>query len=120
MVLALDVGLTGDVPSVGAHEYDAKLGGGPTLVHKDAVIQYDRRLLWLLADLATKEGIPYQHGVYANYGSDGAAFIDAGMPALLIGIPTRYTHTAFEMVDPQDIHATVRLLHAFVKQPVYL
>jgi len=36
---------------------------------------------------------------------------------LLIGIPTRYTHTAFEMVDPTDIDATIRLLHAFVQQP---
>lgn len=120
MALALDVGLTGDIPSVGMREYDAKLGGGPTLVHKDAAIQYDRRLLWHLADLATQEAIPYQHGVYANYGSDGAALIDAGIPALLIGIPTRYTHTAFEMVDPHDVHATVRLLQAFVQHPFYL
>ena len=98
-------------------EYDARLGGGPTLVHKDAAIQYDRRLLWHCADLAAQHGIPFQHGVYANYGSDGAAFIDGGTPALLIGIPTRYTHTAFEMVDPSDIDATVRLLQAFVQQP---
>jgi len=120
MALALDVGLTGDIPTVGMREYDARLGAGPTLVHKDAVIQYDRRLLWHCVDLATNDGIPYQHGVYANYGSDGAALIGAGIPALLIGIPTRYTHTAFEMVDPRDIHATVRLLHAFVQQPCYL
>jgi endoglucanase len=117
MALALDVGLTGDVPTVGLREYDARLGGGPTLVHKDAAIQYDRRLLWHCADLAGQAGIAYQHGVYANYGSDGVAFIDAGIPALLIGIPTRYTHTAFEMVDPTDIEATIRLLHAFVQQP---
>ena len=117
MVLALDVGLTGDVPTVGLREYDARLGGGPTLVHKDAAIQYDRRLLWHCADLAAQQGIPFQHGVYANYGSDGAAFIDGGTPALLIGIPTRYTHTAFEMVDPSDIDATVRLLQAFVQSP---
>ena len=117
MALALDVGLTGDVPTVGLQEYDARLGGGPTLVHKDAAIQYDRRLLWHCADLASQAGITYQHGVYANYGSDGAAFIDGGIPALLIGIPTRYTHTAFEMVDPTDIDATIRLLHAFVQQP---
>ena len=71
MVLALDVGLTGDVPTVGMREYDAKLGGGPTLVHKDAAIQYDRRILWHCVDLAQRAGIPVQHGVYANYGSDG-------------------------------------------------
>ncbi len=120
MVLALDVGLTGDVPTVGLREYDARLGGGPTLVHKDAAIQYDRRLLWHCADLAAQAGIAYQHGVYANYGSDGVAFIDTNIPALLIGIPTRYTHTAFEMIDPADVDATVRLLQAFVRQPCVL
>jgi putative aminopeptidase FrvX len=120
MVLALDVGLTGDIPTVGLREYDARLGGGPTLVHKDAAIQYDRRLLWHCADLAAQEGIAYQHGVYANYGSDGVGFIDTNIPALLIGIPTRYTHTAFEMIDPSDVHATVRLLQAFIQHPCLL
>jgi endoglucanase len=120
MVLALDVGLTGDVPTVGMREYDARLGGGPTLVHKDAAIQYDRRLLWHCVDLAQRSGIPVQHGVYANYGSDGASFISAGIPALLIGIPTRYTHTAFEAVDPADMWATIRLLQAFISEPAKL
>jgi endoglucanase len=47
-------------------------------------------------------------------------FIDTNIPALLIGIPTRYTHTAFEMIDPSDVHATVRLLQAFIQHPCLL
>lgn len=120
MVLALDVGLTGDVPTVGLREYDAALGKGATLVHKDAAIQYDRRIIWHCVDLAARHGFPVQHGVYANYGSDGASFIGAGIPALLIGIPTRYTHTAFEAVDPADLWATLQLLEAFVREPAGL
>jgi endoglucanase len=112
--LALDVGLVGDVPTVQEREYDAHLGGGPTLVHKDAGISYDKRLLWRLADAARDADVLFQHGVYANYGSDAIAFIDHGTPAALIGVPCRYTHTAFEMVEESDIVATVRLLKAFV------
>lgn len=117
LALALDVGLVGDVPTVEEKEYATRLGGGPTLVHKDGSIHYDRRLLWRLADAAAAHDIPIQHGVYANYGSDASAFFDHGIPALLIGVPTRYTHTATEMVDERDLHATVALLHAFATTP---
>src|SRR5437764_11452426 len=81
LVLALDVGLVGDVPTVGEREYPARLGGGPTLVHKDRIIHYDRRFLWQLARVAETHGIPYQHGVYARYSSHGSAVIDPGSPA---------------------------------------
>jgi len=117
IVFALDVGLVGDVPTVAESEYATHLGGGPTLVHKDASIHYDRRLLWRVADVAKASGIPFQHGVYANYGSDGSAFYDHGSAALLIGTPTRYTHTATEMVEESDVIATRNLLQAFVTTP---
>ncbi len=117
LAIALDVGLVGDVPTVEEKEYATRLGGGPTLVHKDSLIHYDRRLLWRLADVARAHGIPFQHGVYANYSSDAAAFFDLGIQSLLIGTPTRYTHTATEMVDERDIRATVDLLRAFVTTP---
>ena len=49
-----------------------------------------------------------------TYGSDGSAFFDHGSMALLIGTPTRYTHTATEMVEETDVIATANLLRAFV------
>ncbi|MFO7166966.1 MAG: M20/M25/M40 family metallo-hydrolase [Chloroflexota bacterium] len=116
-MLALDVGLVGDVPTVQEKEYDARLGGGPTLVHKDSGVHYDKRLLWRLADTARAADVPFQHGVYANYGSDAIVFIDHGTPAVLVGVPCRYTHTAFEMIEESDIVATVALLKVFVTTP---
>ncbi len=113
MAIALDVGLVGDIPTVSSSEYPAFLGSGPTLVHKDSFIHYDRRLLWQLADTAMAQGIPFQHGVYNQYGSDAIAFMNHGIPSVLIGVPTRYTHTAFEMVDESDVYTTVELLRAF-------
>ena len=117
LAIALDVGLVGDVPTVEEKEYATHLGGGPTLVHKDGGIHYDRRLLWRLADVAKANTIPFQHGVYANYGSDAHAFFDHGIPAVLIGTPTRYTHTATEMVEESDLIATINLLRTFVTTP---
>ncbi|HEY6961016.1 MAG TPA: M20/M25/M40 family metallo-hydrolase [Gaiellaceae bacterium] len=115
--IAVDVGLVGDVPGVGRSEYEAALGGGPSIVHKDALAFYDARLVDALLDVAAREGIAVQHGVYAGYGSDGVPFLDAGVPSALVTVPTRYTHTAFEMVDERDVHDLVRLLAAFVTTP---
>jgi tetrahedral aminopeptidase len=113
-VIAIDVGLAGDIPQVEDKTMPTKLGGGPILVHKDATVHYSRDLLWQLADIADREGIPYQHAIFENYGSDGAQFIRHGMPAVLLAPPTRYTHSAFEMVEEADLEATLRLLKAFV------
>lgn len=112
--IALDVGLVGDVPGVGASAYESTLGGGPAIVHKDALVFYDARLNDAIREAALDADVGIQDGVYAGYGSDGAAFLDAGVPATLLTIPTRYTHTAFEMVDPADVGALVRLLASFL------
>lgn len=109
-VIALDVGLVGDIPTVGPERYPARLGGGPILVHKDALIAYDHDLTWRLADRADAAGIPWQHGVFAGYGSDGLPFAQAGMPTALLCLPTRYTHSPFEMIDADDLEALVALL----------
>jgi len=114
LAIALDVGLVGDIPTVDAHDYPARLGGGPTVVHRDSHVVYDGELSWRLIDAATAAGVPSQHGVYGSYGSDGVPFVQAGMRTALVGIPTRYTHTAFEMIDLQDVEATVRMLQTLL------
>jgi putative aminopeptidase FrvX len=109
-VIALDVGLVGDIPTVGRERYPTQLGDGPILVHKDALIAYDHDLTWRLADQADAAGVPWQHGVFAGYGSDGVPFAQAGMPTALVCVPTRYTHSPFETIDGDDVEALVALL----------
>ncbi|MBL4953790.1 M42 family peptidase [Neobacillus sp. YIM B02564] len=116
LAIPLDIGLVGDIPTVNQQDYPNRLGAGPALVYKDGAIHYDTNLLWQLEDTAKENNIPYQIGIYSKYGSDGIAFYDRGIPSALVGIPTRYTHTAFEMVDNQDIKKTVELLKKFVER----
>lgn len=113
-VLALDVGLVGDIPTVGPARFGGRLGGGPIIVHKDALVAYDHELAWELGDRADATGIPWQHGVFAGYGSDGLPFVQAGMRTALLCVPTRYTHSPFEMIDADDVEALTRLLLAWV------
>jgi putative aminopeptidase FrvX len=46
--------------------------------------------------------------------TDGLPIYEAGIPTALLAIPTRCTHTAFEMVDPKDVEACTDLLSAFL------
>jgi tetrahedral aminopeptidase len=115
--VAVDVGLVGDVPGVEEREHATRLGAGPIVVHRDTLVTYDRTLTMQLLDLAAKAGLPAQDGLFAGYGSDGLALWESGTPTALVTVPTRYTHTAFEAIDPADLQATVDLLASFVRTP---
>jgi len=64
--------------------------------------------------LAQANHLPIQDGLFGGYGSDGLALAEAGSPTSLITVATRYTHTAFETIHPDDLTATVDLLRALV------
>jgi endoglucanase len=116
--IALEVGLVGDVPGVAEQEHGTRLGGGPIAVHRDTGIIYDRPLTMHLLMLAARRGIAAQDGLFAGYGSDGLALWESGTPTALLTVGTRYTHTAFEAIDPGDLQATVDLLAALVREPL--
>jgi endoglucanase len=114
LAIALDIGLVGDIPFVSSADYETRLGGGPILVHKDGRIAYDHTLTWAIADVAAERRVPVQHGVMPGASTDGIPLLRAGVPTAYIGMPTRYTHTAFEMVEPDDLLDLVDLLEALV------
>ena len=115
--IIVESGLAGDVPKLGDQAVPLRLGGGVGLVHKDSMVHYDHRLTARLEQLAETEGIPLQHAVFGSYGSDGAAFMRADVPAALVTFPTRYTHTPFETASLADLDSLVALLSAFVRAP---
>jgi putative aminopeptidase FrvX len=116
--VALDVGLVGDVPGVSERQHATRLGDGPIVVHRDTGIIYDRRLTMHLLDLARSLDLPAQDGLFAGYGSDGLALWESGTPTALLTVPTRYTHTAFEAIDPADLQTTIDVLRALVTRPL--
>jgi endoglucanase len=114
LAIAIDNGPIADYPGTSDGDLPVRLGQGPTLIYKDAMVHYDRRVLGRLLDVATANDIPVQQGVYPGFGSDGAALIRAGIPTALLAIATRYTHSPFEMGDERDLDGALRLLTAFV------
>ncbi|MCA9861203.1 MAG: hypothetical protein KC438_15860, partial [Thermomicrobiales bacterium] len=103
-----------DYPGTSLREMPVQLGKGPALVYKDSWTHYDRRIIDRLLDIAEANDIPVQRTIYPGFGSDGAALIRTGIPAVLLAVSTRYTHSAFEMLDERDLHGAFDLLRAFV------
>lgn len=116
-VIALDIGLAGDVPTLEDDQLSTRLGSGATVVHQDEHIAYDRTLTWALVDAAKAADAPVQHATFGNYGSDGLSFIQSGMRTALLGVPVRYTHTAAEMAETSDIRAAVAVIQSFLTAP---
>ena len=97
---------------------DYYLGAGPIIVHRDTGIIYDRTLSQYLLTLARANGLPAQDGLFAGYGSDGLALAESGSPTALVTVATRYTHTAFETIHPEDLASTAALLRLLVTNPL--
>jgi putative aminopeptidase FrvX len=113
LAIALDVGLTGDIPGPDKRDFPSKLGAGPVVVYQDARCHYSRRLSDRLIEIAKSREIPIQRAVFQNYGSDGAELLRRGVETALLTYPTRYTHSPIETVDEADLIHTVDLLVAF-------
>lgn len=113
--IAVEIGLAGDIPGVANRSMPTALGNGPLLVHKDSLVHYDHGLTRRLEQVAEQHQIPIQHAVFGSFGSDGAAFMKADVPAALVAFPGRYTHTPFETGHLADIEALVTWLAALVR-----
>ena len=114
--IALDVGLTGDIPGVDERDFPCKLGEGPIVVYQDVTGQYSRKFSDRLIATARRHDIPVQRAVFQNYGSDGASLIRRGVECALLTYPTRYTHSPIETVNEADLEAAVSILVAFATE----
>jgi endoglucanase len=117
LAIALDIGLTSDVPGVDPRDLSVRLGGGPTIVHKD-LSHYNRQFTLDLIHTARKAGIPVQPAVFGVYGSDSSAFTRHGLKSAVVAVPTRYTHSPFEMLHLRDVEQTAALMKVFLEHSV--
>jgi endoglucanase len=118
--LALDITKTGDIPE--SDPMSVSLGEGPAIKVKDSGMIAHVGLVRLLRQRAEEAGIPYQLEVLEGGSTDARPMQIAGPGAAAgcISIPTRYFHTPSEMVDGRDVENAVRLLVAFLSNPIKL
>jgi endoglucanase len=116
--IVVEIGLAGDIPTVNAQAMPLRLGDGPVLVHKDALVHYDYALTQAIERAARRANIAIQHAVFGSFGSDGAALMKADVPAAMVAFPARYTHSPFETGHLGDIEALVAWIGAFVREGI--
>lgn len=104
-----------DFPDAGSI-VQGKLGGGPQIRYYDPTLIANRALVNLVKSRAEQLGIPYQLAVREGGGTDGKEIQGSGkgVPAVVIGIPVRYTHSHQCIVSLKDVEATVKLVKGLI------
>lgn len=93
-----------------------QIGAGPMLVLYDKTLIAPPKLTAFIEKVARPLGIPLQKDMFSNGGTDGGAvhLSGTGVPAVVLGPPTRHGHCAASIADENDINHTHQLLVALV------
>ena len=113
---AVDVSLAMDTPGDGA-EHPEKLGSGPSIAVYDGSLVPNRHLRDLVINTAEKKKIPHHFTALARGGTDaGRIHLNRiGVPALYLGVPTRYIHGHVGILHRKDYDNLVKLLVEVIK-----
>ena len=110
--IALEGGITGDVPGDKPEETQARLGGGPGIFLYDSSAIANGGMVALTREVAQANHIALQQDLVQGYGDDSAEMQTAagGAPTVNIVVPVRYTHSHNGIVSRADFDHTVDLL----------
>ncbi len=94
-----------------------RLGAGAAIRIMDASAIGAPALVALLTRLAQERDIPHQFHVANRGGTDTQSLQLTGEGAIAgcVSIPSRYVHTSVEVVHPDDVEASVRLVAALIE-----
>ena len=118
IVINIEVGIAKDFPLLFTNASPTpKLGNGPSLFLFDGSMIPHQKLLCSVRDYAENLRIPFQYELCNIYGQDGAELQKSlqGIPVINIGIPCRYPHSAFSMIDRDDLNGTIDLTYGFIQ-----
>ena len=88
------------------------LGKGAAIKVMDRSIIVSPSVRDMMIEVAKENNIPYQLEILEFGGTDAGAIhlSRGGVPSGVISIPTRYVHSVSEMVDKNDVEASINLL----------
>ena len=113
----LDVTLACDVPGSASHERITDLGKGTAIKILDGRTICDYRMVEFMKETASSKKIKHQMEILPKGGTDTASmqqFAKGGSIAGGISIPCRYLHQVIEMVNKEDVRASIDLLKACI------
>ncbi len=119
IVINLEIGIASDFPLLTSPTMSQEaLGKGPGIfVFDGSMIPNNKYVDWII-QVAKENNIPYQFESVTGYGEDAAMLQKSaqGIPAVTIGIPTRYGHSQSGVIDRADYDNTVRLVVAMIEK----
>ncbi len=118
LAIAIDVSNVGDTPE--SLELNLSLGEGPAIKMKDASFIIHPSVKNFMLDVAKESKIPYQLEAASYGGTDAGAIhlTGGGVPSGTISIPTRYIHSANEIIDRKDLESTALFVQKLAQMPV--
>ncbi|MFW9905840.1 MAG: M42 family metallopeptidase [Candidatus Thorarchaeota archaeon] len=119
MALAIENTTAADVPGIKDSECPAYIGRGPAISVADrSMIAHPFINKRLIAN-AKHENIPY-HIKKPIFGGTNAGRIHqsrGGVPSSVVSVPCRYIHSPTSLLSLEDIHHTINLVSAFIRNP---
>jgi endoglucanase len=114
LAIAVDVTHATDAPGIDEKELGSHpLGSGPA-IERGATLS--PKVFELLVEVAEEAGIEHTiaaSGRGTHTDADAIQISRSGVPTGLVSIPLRYMHSPVEMVDLDDVEASVELITAF-------
>jgi putative aminopeptidase FrvX len=117
LAVAIDVTHATDAPGVDEKEQGSQpLGSGPSIGRGSTL---SPKVFELLVEAAEEAGIDHTiaaSGRGTSTDADAIQISRSGVPTGLVSIPLRYMHSPVELVDLDDVEATVELIAAFAER----
>lgn len=112
--IALDVTLVGDTPK--GERLPMKIGGGIAIKVMDSSVICAGEVVAALEAAAEGAGAAHQREILFGGGTDAGAIHQtrSGVPSGALSIPSRYVHSACEVISLDDLEAGVKTLAAFL------
>ena len=119
IVINLEIGIASDFPLLTSPTLSQEaLGKGPGIfVFDGSMIPNNKYVDWIIR-LAKENNIPFQFESVTGYGQDASMLQKSaqGIPAVNIGVPTRYGHSQSGVIDRADYDNTVKLMVAMIEK----
>jgi endoglucanase len=119
MAIAIENTTAGDVPGIKDSECPAYIGNGPAISVADRSMIAHPFVNKRLITNAKHENIPY-HIKKPIFGGTNAGRIHqsrGGVPSSVVSVPCRYIHSPTSLLSLEDIHHTIDLVSAFIRNP---
>jgi endoglucanase len=111
IALIVESGPATDTPDIGSDEITVCISRGPVLSFFDRTMISHTGLLDFVMECANQSGIDVQFRVGSGGTDGGRVHVHgAGVPSLVISVPTRYIHSHNAIIHLDDVEQTAQLI----------